>query len=368
MSNKLGSVIGLLVLLGGAAGIYVFSWQGPPVEEASEAEVQTVVPVETAQIRRMTLHDYLDAYGSVVPNPGTDGAAPASVSIDSPLDGIITEVHCSVGQEVKKGEVLFALYDQPAKLAVEQAEKAVTFTLANFERQENLQKVQGTSAKLYLEAQQQLDNARNDLGRAQAQLQLHKVMAPFDGRIMDVRARAGEAVAHTGALARLTDLRHLVVNAGVPSRQADKLQLGQQVRIDRGASTAAWDPSAQTSSRRVDYIDHQVDPNNDTVAVLVGLPADTDLRLGQSVRVRIVVAEYRDQLAVPEESVVTTPEGRTVVAIVQGDDAIPIPVKSGVSEDHWVQVEGQGLEPGMNVVTVGAYGLPGKTKIRVISH
>ena len=105
----------------------------------------------------------------------------------------------SWARKSKKGEILFALYDEPAKLAVEQAQKAVTFTLANFERQENLQKVQGTSAKLYLEAQQQLDNARNDLARGQAQLQLHKVMAPFDGRIMDVRARAGEAVAHTGA-------------------------------------------------------------------------------------------------------------------------------------------------------------------------
>jgi membrane fusion protein (multidrug efflux system) len=368
MSNKLGTVVGLVVLLAGAAGTYVLSRQRPPVEEASEAEIQTVVPVEVAQIRRMTLHDTLDAYGSVVPNPGAGDTAPASASIDSPLDGIITEVHCFVGQEVKKGEVLFALYDQPAKLAVEQAQKAVTFTLANFERQENLQKVQGTSAKLYLEAQQQLDNARNDLARAQAQLQLHKVMAPFDGRIMDVRARASEAVAHTGALARLTDLRRLVVKAGVPSRQADKLQLGQRVGIDRSAVTAGGDASAQTSSMRVDYIDRQVDPNNDTVAVLVGLPADTPLCLGQLVRVRIVVAQYRDQLAVPEESVVTTLDGQTVVAIVQGDDAIPIPVKRGVSEDHWVQVEGQGLEPGMNVVTVGAYGLPGKTRIRVISH
>ena len=33
-----------------------------------------------------------------------------------------------------------------------------------------------------------------------------------------------------------------------------------------------------------------------------------------------------------------------------------------------VEVEGQGLEPGMNVVTVGAYGLPGRTRIRVVGH
>jgi membrane fusion protein (multidrug efflux system) len=368
MSRKLGTFAGLLVLLAGSGGVYLLSRHRPAVEQAPEAQTPTVVPVEVGQIRRMTLHEYLDAYGSVLANPGIGDVAPAGAQIDSPLDGIVTQVHCLLGQQVKKGQVLFALYDEPAKVAMEQAEKTVAFAQANFERQESLQKVQGTSAKLLLEARQQLDSARNDLAQAEVQLQLHKVMAPFDGTITDVCVRAGEAVARTGPLARLTDLRRLVVKAEVPRPQVDKLQLGQRVQIDPGARTATSDSSAQRSFRLVDYIDCQVDPNSDTVAVLVGLPADTDLRPGQFVRVRIVVGEYRDQLAVPEESIVTTLEGETIIALVQGDEAIPTPVKRGVSEDHWVQVEGQGLEPGSNVVTVGAYGLPGRTRIRVIGH
>jgi membrane fusion protein (multidrug efflux system) len=368
MSNRLSGLFGLAILLVGGAGIYLLSRSGPGIEAEPEETVQTVVPVETAQIRRMTLHDYLWAYGSVVPNPGTADAAPASVQITSPLDGIVTEIHCAVGQHVEKGQILFALYDRVAKLGVDQAEKTLAFTQENFDRQDKLRQIQGTSAKLYLEAKQQLDNARNELNRAQAELELLKVTAPLDGTIMDIRARTGEAVTQTSVLAQLTDLTQLVVKAGVPSSEAHRLQLGQRTEIDGGTSAASSDRQAHALVGKLDYIDRRIDPDNDTVAVLVGLSAGDGLRLGQFVRIKILVEERDSRLAVPRESVVTTPEGQTVLAVVQGDEAVPTPVKRGISEEGWTEVEGQGLEPGMSVVTTGAYGLPGRTKIRMVGQ
>lgn len=368
MSNKLSGLLGLLILFVGGAGLYVLSRQAPGGQEESEPAIETIVPVEVAQIRRQTLHDYLWVYGSVIPNPGVAGAAPAGVGIRSPLNGIVTEVLCAVGQQVTKGRVLFVLDGRLARAAVDQAQKALAFAEENWRRQDHLRQIDGTSAKLYLEAQQQLDTARNALGRAEVELELLKVMAPFDGTIVDLYVTAGETMGQADALARLADLTRLVIKAGVPAPQAYKLQLGQQVRIDAAESTASSDAPVASLTGRVDYIDCQADPNNDTVPVLIGLPADTSLRLGRFVRVRITVAAYDDRLAVPNESVVMTPEGQTVLAIVQGDEAVPTPVKRGVREGDWVEVDGQGLEPGMSVVTVGAYGLPGRTKIRVMGQ
>jgi membrane fusion protein (multidrug efflux system) len=368
MNNKLSGLLGLLILSAGGAGLYVLSRQAPGGKEESEPAVVTVVPVKVAQIRRQALHDYLSAYGSVVPNPGVAGIAPAGANIRAPLDGIVTEVHCAVGQRVTKGQVLFSLYDRLAKAAVDQAEKTLAFAQENWRRQDDLKQIDGTSAKLCLEAQQQLDAARIALGRAQAELELLKVAAPSDGTIVDLCVTAGETVGQAGTLARLTDMTRLVIRAGVPTPQAHKLQLGQQVQIEASGSPASSDSPAALLAGRVDYIDCRADPNNDTVPVLIGLPADTSLRPGRFVRVRITVGEYGDRLAVPNESVVTTPEGQTVLAIVQGDEAVPTPVKRGVCEGDWVEVSGQGLEPGMTVVTVGAYGLPGRTRIRVMGQ
>ena len=179
MSNRLGTFIGLLIILSGGVGVYYLFRQKPAMVEEAEQQLQTIVPVKVAQVRRMTLHDYLRGYGSVVAHPGSSDTAPASVCINSPLDGMVTEVNCVVGQEVKKGQVLFGLYDRLARLAVEQAEKAVEFNRTNFERQKQLQQVQGTSTRLYQEAQQQFEDVNNRLCRAMAELDLCKVTAPF---------------------------------------------------------------------------------------------------------------------------------------------------------------------------------------------
>ncbi len=362
MSNRLGTFIGLLIILSGGAGVYFLFQQEQAVVEETEPQIQTIVPVKVAQVRQMTLHDHLRAYGSVMANPGFSHTAPASVRINSPLDGIVTEVHCVVGQEVKKGQVMFGLYDRLARLAVEQAQKAVEFSQTNFDRQKQLQQVQGTSTRLYQEAQKQFEDANNLLSRAMAQLDLFKVTAPFDGTIMDVRVRVGEAVSQTDIMAQLTNLRQLVLKVDVPTIESGKLRLGQQVEIETASSSA----KPEQLAGRLDYIDCRVDPNNDTVAVLVGLPADTNLRPGQSVQVRIVTDEHPDRPAVPIESVVTTTDGQTVVVVVQGEEAVPTPVKVGITENDWIEVEGEGLEPGVSVVTEGAYGLPGRTRIRVI--
>ena len=368
MSNKLSGLLGLLILSAGGVGLYVLSHHAPGSKEESEPAVATVVPVKVAQIRRQVLHDFLWAYGSVVPNPGVVGATPASARIRAPLEGIVTEVHCAVGQHVTKGQVLFALYDRLAKATVDQAQKTLAFAQENWRRQDSLKQIDGTSAKLLLEAQQQLDAARIALGRAETELELLKVAAPFDGTIVELDVTAGETVGQAATLARLTDMTRLVVKAGIPTPQAHRVQSGQPVQIEASEAPASSDSAAALLSSRVDYIDCRADPNNDTVPVLIGLPADTSLRPGRFVRVRITVGEYADRLAVPDESVVTTPEGQTVLALVQGDEAVPTPIKRGIREGDWVEVGGQGLEPGMKVVTVGAYGLPGKTKIRVIGQ
>jgi membrane fusion protein (multidrug efflux system) len=360
-------------------------------ETSGEEEVVTEVSVHVGKTTRATLHGYVVAYGTVELDPGSAGHPPASARVASPVAGIVAEACCAEGQRVAKGDVLFRLDSRLADVAIEKAKKTVEFAEQNLERQKKLQKVEGTSAKLYQEAEQQLSAARNDLLTAETQRELLTIKAPLSGTIIHVNARPGESVDLTTVLAELMDLDRLVVTANVPSREAPLLKIGQRVEFfnshaafssptealpahaaaptTESKTLAAAETSTAAASSLAGallFIAPQVDPKTDTVLVRVSVPAKSGLRLGQFLKMRVVYEERKDRLVVPKESVVTDTDSGTLVAVVENDKAVKRPVKVGLREDNLVEIEGEGLKEGMTIVTKGAYGLPNETRIRVI--
>ena len=58
-----------------------------------------------------------------------------------------------------------------------------------------------------------------------------------------------------------------------------------------------------------------------------------------------------------------------MIYLVSGkQQAIQQPVKVGFREGDMVQVQSLILQPGDKVVTTGAYGLPEKTRIRILNE
>jgi RND family efflux transporter MFP subunit len=321
-----------------------------------EAKVETDVAVHVGKIARTTLRAYVTAYGMVEPEPPGERSA-ASARVAPSVPGVVTAVQCAEGQRVEKGAMLFQLDSRAADVVVEKARKAVEFAKKNFARQNKLMEVEGTSQKLLLDSEQALSAARNDLAAAQTQQALLRVGAPLSGTVTRLNVKPGEAVDLTTVLAELADLDRLVVSANVPSAELAPLKSGQPVEV-------LPDKSAEPLSGSLNFISPQVDVKTGTADVRVSLPARSGLRPGQFVTLRIVSGERRDCLAVPVESVVKNSEGGTVIALVQGDRAVQKPVKAGLRDGDWVEVEADGLQADMPVVTAGAYALPKETKIR----
>jgi multidrug efflux pump subunit AcrA (membrane-fusion protein) len=109
-----------------------------------------------------------------------------------------------------------------------------------------------------------------------------------------------------------------------------------------------------------------VDPNTGAYRVQLSVPAKAGFMPGQFVETRIVAAEHRDVLVVPEGSVITRPQEGTWIVVVQGDRAVHRPVTVGFRDRGLAEVTGEGLTEGMRIVTDEAYGLPTDTKIRVV--
>ena len=112
------------------------------------------------------------------------------------------------------------------------------------------------------------------------------------------------------------------------------------------------------------FVSPSVDPKTGAAPVRLALPENSGLRPGQFVRARIVTEERTGRLVVPRDSVVKADEGQ-VIYVVEGDKAVQMPVKTGLRDGNLVEVEADGLKEGDTIVTVGAYGLPKETKVKI---
>ena len=323
-------------------------------EEAAAADMA----VHVGAVTRATLHRFVTAYGSVMPEPAAPGRAPADAEVASPVAGIVAHVDCVEGQRVAKGAVLFRLDSRLAEVALEKARKSLAFAEANFERQKKLLPVEGTSQKAFQEAEQQQNGARADLTAAQTDLALLQIQAPLDGTVVQVNSEPGEAVELNTVMAKVIDLGRLVAAVNVPSSEAAQLKTGQTAQLGTGSAGGA-----------VVYIGSQVDDKTGTVPVRISIPSSAGFHPGQFLSVRIITEERRDCLAVPEKAAVADTVGADtgVIVLVEGGKAVRKAVTLGLREGGWVEIAGEGLREGLIIVTDDAYAVPAEpTKIHII--
>jgi membrane fusion protein (multidrug efflux system) len=322
--------------------------------EEEEKKVETEVAVQVAKVTRTTLRRAVTAYGNVEPEPL------ASARLAPAQPGIVAEVKVVEGEHVEKGAVIFRLDSRAVDAAVAKAEMAIEFAQKNADRQKKLIAAEGTSEKLVLEAQQALAAAQTELATARVQQSLLRGEAPFAGTIVSLNARPGEPADATKPLAEIVDLDRLITTVRVPRADAAELRVEQMAELLAGGD-------AKPIESAVTFVSSQVDAATDTVLVRLAVAKGAGLRPGQFVSARIFSEERKDRLAVPAASVVKDADDGTVIALVDGGKATRKAVKTGLREGGLIEVEAEGLSEGQTVVTVGAYGLPKETKVRVLN-
>ncbi len=334
MKSKAGT-IGLFVFLCAVLGVYwlVTTHRADPSSRKKAAAAPTLVSVQTGRIQCMTLHRYVTGYGTVAPAPATEARPAADAPLAAPISGVVAGVNVAEGETVKKGEVLMTLNSGSVTAAYAREEVA---------RQQQLYAQHNTSLKM--------------LQNAETQLTLLQVASPLSGTVVSLNVKPGQAVDGKTVVAEVMDLKRLVVKTAVPEWEANQLRTGEAVQVLTHPPVSA----------RLSFVSPTVDAANGTITARAPLPANSGLRPGQYVALRIVTATSANCLAVPEKSVVTHENGKSVISVVEGKEAVQKPVETGFRENGWVAVRGSGLKAGDTVVTVGAYGLPDKTQIRVV--
>jgi multidrug efflux pump subunit AcrA (membrane-fusion protein) len=329
-------IIGVVMIL--CAGLAIFAltkWHrdsGGDDDEggAHDENAEAVVTVQTNTLQRMTLHHYVNGYGTIEPAPATADQPAAGGPLSSPIAGVVAKVNVVAGQQVKEGDVLVELNSGTA---------SYTYAKAEVERQKKLFAEQNTSLK--------------NLQDVEAQLASLQIVAPVSGTVTRLSAKAGMAVDANAMVAEVIDLNHLAVRAQIPAANAREVRLGQEMQIGESNTTS------------VSFISPAVETTDGTVLALGMVLRNDGLRPGEFLPVKIITDTRTNCLAAPAESVVTDEDGKSFIVLVKGEEAAQVPVKTGLRENGWVEIEGADLQEGAGVVTVGAYGFPDKAKIRL---
>jgi membrane fusion protein, multidrug efflux system len=340
----------------------------PNAPDDDDIQVAPRVLVQTGKITRGTVRSHLNVFGTVEPAPAHGEVPAASASISLPAGTRIDHVNCTEGSLVAKDQTLLTLNVRAVSNA------AATASLVLQAANDNLDRIKKAAAsgtvpqRDLLKAQHEVDLAEaafQDAGRRQS---LSDVESPLIGTVTELSVHPGDVINSTHSVITIVDLQRLVVAVSVPADELSKVLAGQDAELTftRGHAGA---PATQPTSflTKVISIDPAVDAATGMGSVDVLVPPVSRLRPGDFVRVRIVTAEHNDVLLAPVDSIVANKQGQSGISTVVRDFhwADRVPVQTGIRDGDLIEISGDGIKEGQDIVTVGAYALPDKSQIDV---
>lgn len=287
--------------------------------------------------------------------------------------GVVRSVSASVGSYVRAGEVMAVI--ESRELADLKAEYLAALereelARASFEREERLYEQEITAEADYLEARQELAEARIRTRSARQKLialgfsdgyieslpqegerslVAYPLTAPLSGRVVEKHIVPGEAVeAETDAF-EIANLSTVWVDLSVYQRDLDVVREGQDVVIDAG-------PGQPRTRGTISYVRPIVGEETRTAIARAVVPnPDGLLRPGQFVTGLIAVAEAEVDVVVPASAVIDV-EGAPSVFVQTEEGFVPRPVEVGDRAGGRMAITG-GLTAGERYVAEGAFAL-----------
>lgn len=308
------------------------------------------------------------------------------VEIRARVGGLLEKQVAVEGQEVRKGQVLFAIDRQPYVVALEQARAALAQAeSARQQAERDLARVQPLS-ELNAVSQQELDavSARMSASRAaveaaqaavkSAQLNLDytTVTSPIDGRVGRAQFRVGALVtAYQSLLTTVYDTAQMYVNFSISERRMLEIQdrfgiqPAEHYQNNDTFKILLADGSTFGRPARLNFIDAAVDRQTGTLPLRLEVDnPDGELRSGQFARVVVAVDKLDSALLVPQRAVQEL-QGKTSLWIVDAEQhAQSRDVRMGarIGTDWLVE---DGLQAGAEVIIDGFQRLKPGSAVQV---
>ncbi len=313
----------LLLVVGAAAGWWLVRTDPVgPTQEVTRGDIEvTIETVGTVQLRDL-------------------------VQLTSPATSRANLVTVLPGDEVREGEVLVELDQAPFDAAIEEAEAAVQ------QAETNLSVIEATDAPTTpetiaerVQAQQQVEQARRALERAESTRAERLVLAPFDGTIINVGVGEGDTVGENSELVQIAELEEFELVLDIDEVDLPLIEPGADAQVvleaypDQVISSEVY-----SIARRAEIVGGTtVFPATIRFQALDGIM----ILPGMNAEVEITTDVRENVLLLPEGSFQTVGR-RTFVDVVVDGDVQRREIRTGIRSGGMVEIA-DGLEEGDEV-------------------
>jgi HlyD family secretion protein len=352
------TLIILVLLVGGSAGLYAWSRNGKKGQGGlKEVEVTSGTIVEKAV-----------AVGQIQPRQ--------KFQVKSKISGLVRRTLVEVGDTVKAGDPLFEIAADPTPLEVSVVDRQLESSQASYNRaQSDFQRTtelsrSGVIPKSDVETKREaFELARVALTKAQQDRELTRrgrltqsgtesiIRSPAAGTVLTRSVNAGDPIVPLTSyqpgteMATIAEMGDLIFKGTVDEIDVGKLKVGMTARIKVGAlptdvvtgKVSRIAPQAQQKEGATLFdVEIELDPSNKIT-----------LRAGYSANADVIIREKKDVLVVPERLVTFEDGGKkaSVETPGPGPKAPPkkVEIKTGVSDGLNVEIV-SGLKKGEKIV------------------
>lgn len=315
----------IVILILGAGSFFGFNyWQSKSETEANSGnqiqsfDLASVIEVELGNLKKtVPASGFLQPVNSINLNLQSSGTA----------GGTVEEILVHIGEFVKEGQELVHLKDKEERLNYLKAKNEY-----------ELAKINGSPNLTQEEKKLAMDLALE-------KLEAQTIQAPFSGKIIKIYVEEGDNIEKTDDIIYLIDDTAYEFEVSVSEVDCMEVKVGQEVEVELDI----LDDKVFTG-KVVEVAEYAI-AESSIVTVLVTIRMDEVSKFfkpGFSASAEIIVGSAENVLLVPVTSLATM--GRdSVVLKVEGDKAVPTPVKTGISNSYYLEVT-EGLKEGDKII------------------
>ena len=372
-------------------GIVVLAVAAILIIKATKSANKELV-IRTHVVEEYTIENTVTATGTIEPVE--------TVEVGTQVSGKVEKIYVDFNDVVKKGQLMAELDKQTlnqslsrAKASLTSAESQLNYAKLTYERTKQLYEANAATLAAYQEAQNSYTqaqmskrNAQASYDQAKVDLAYAEIYSPIDGIVLDRAVEVGQTVAASFSTPTLftlaNDLTKMQVEADVDEADIGQVKTGQRVTFTVDAyMNDVFDGTVNQIRMKPITTSNVV-----TYTVIIDAPnPDQKLFPGMTASVTIVTEEQTG-LAVPAEAFNFTPDeqvlkalrkpekpeghsqerpqmqeeelmstnNRATVWLKNGDQMMPRPVKTGMTDGAYKIIE-QGVQAGDSVVLSAQY-------------